>query len=123
MQDPRTHAIIGAALHIHDRLGPGLLETAYRRILVHELRRCGHTVEEEVWVDLTWAGDLVVPRAYRLDLVVDHTVVVEVKATRGTHPVCVRQMLTYLELTGLPVGLLLNFGERRLRDGIRRFVR
>ncbi len=123
MRDPRTHDIVDCAVQIHKRLGPGLLERAYRDILSHEVRRRGHRVDREVVLDLRWDHQLISRGVYRCDLVVDQQVIVEVKATVDHHPIYVRQVLTYLECTGLGVGLLLNFGGLHMRDGIHRVVR
>lgn len=123
MTDPRTRPVIQAALRIHRMLGPGLLESAYHRILAYELRRLGHRVECEVPIDLVWQDDCVVRGAFKVDMVVDGVVLVELKATRSHHPVHVRQMLTYLEFSRLEVGLLIDFGRPALIDGVQRFVR
>ena len=116
-----TGAIIGAAIRVHSKLGPGLLEHTYARCLQLELERTGHRVDSELLVDLEYEG-LVVPPAYRIDLMVDDTVVVEVKAVHKLDPVHHSQVVTYLKLTDKKVGLLLNFNVPSLPDGIKRFV-
>lgn len=116
-----TDAVLGAAIEVHRRLGPGLLEAAYQLCLEHELRLRGVPFESQIVVPLTYK-DLYVPGAYRLDLVVDGTALIELKAVAQVLPVHRAQVLTYLKATGLPVGLLLNFNEPRLKDGICRLV-
>lgn len=121
MRDERTHDVIDAAVRIHQALGPGLLESVYQRVLAYELRQRGHAVSEEAPVGLSW-GELVIPMAFRADLIVDGAVLVEVKATPTLSPVARRQTLTYMRCGGFPIGLLLNFGAERMRDGIHRLV-
>jgi GxxExxY protein len=116
-----TDAIIGAAIEVHRHLGPGLLESAYRRCMVHELRLREVVVASEVSIDLEYKG-LLVPASYRLDLLVADRVVVEIKAVDRVTPIHEAQLLTYLRLSGRKSGLLLNFKVKLLRDGITRRV-
>ena len=116
-----TGDIVDAAVKIHKALGPGMLEHAYHRVLAVELRQRGHVVEEQVPIGIVWR-DEAIRGAFVLDLIVDGRVVVELKASRTHHPVHSRQVLTYLQWSGLRVGLLLNFGMHRMRTGVRRFV-
>lgn len=116
-----TEVIIGAAIEVHRHLGPGLLESAYRRCLVHELRLREVPVASEVSLDLEYKG-LLVPASYRLDLLVADRVIVEVKAVDKTTPIHEAQLLTYLRLSGRKAGLLLNFKVKLLKDGITRRV-
>jgi GxxExxY protein len=116
-----TGRIIGAAMKVHTRLGPGLLEHTYRRCLAYELRKLGLKVEEEVRLDLVY-DDLLVLAAYRMDIVVENAVVIEVKTTNNLQSVHHSQIVTYLKLGQKPIGLLLNFHVQRLSDGVRRFV-
>jgi GxxExxY protein len=119
--DLLTRDIIGAAMDIHRALGPGLLESAYEGCLAHELVLRGRTIERQVPVPLRYRGlDLEV--GYRMDLVVDRTVLVEIKAVEKLHPVVTAQVLTYLKLSGLRAGLICNFYVALLKDGIRRVV-
>ena len=113
--------VISAAIDVHRELGPGLLESAYRICLLHELRSRGQRVETEVPLALTYRGTRL-PCAYRLDLVVEGTLIVEVKAVRALEAVHAAQLLTYLRLAGQPLGLLLNFNVPILARGIRRVV-
>lgn len=116
-----TEAIIGAAIEVHRHLGPGLLESAYRRCLAHELALRAVPVTSEVSLDLEYKG-LRVPAIYRIDLLVADRVVVEVKTVDTFLPIHEAQLLTYLRLSGRTTGLLLNFKVRLLRDGILRRV-
>jgi GxxExxY protein len=120
-QQETTEAIIGAAIEVHRHLGPGLLESAYRRCLVHELRLRGHAVKAEVPVPLEYKGERL-DAGYRLDVLVDGKVIVEVKAAEALDPIHEAQLLTYLRLAGVEVGLLLDFHVAVLRDGIKRLV-
>jgi GxxExxY protein len=116
-----TDAIIGAAIEVHKHLGPGLLESAYRTCLVHELRLRDVIALPEVCLDLEYKG-LIVPASYRLDLLVADRVVVETKAVEKVTPLHEAQLLTYMRLSGRRTGLILNFKVRMLKDGITRRV-
>lgn len=116
-----TDAIIGAAIEVHRRLGPGLLETVYRRCLAYELGKRGFDVTQEQAVALDY-DDLHDPCAFRADLLVEQTIVVELKAKSMIHPVDKAQTLSHLRLMNLNVGLLLNFHEAKLVDGLHRIV-
>lgn len=116
-----TDAIIGAAIKVHRELGPGLLHSAYLPCLTQELVTDGRKVEVEKPISLRYGEDTI-PCAFRADLMVDDLVIVEVKCIDRFAPVHRAQMLTYLKLTGCPVGLLINFNVTVLKDGIRRVV-
>lgn len=113
--------VIDSALKVHSVLGPGLLETAYLACLAYELRSRGLQVAEQVPVPVVYEG-VRIDVAYRMDLLVEEVVVVEAKAVAKLLPVHHAQLLSYLKLGGRNVGLLINFHERRLRDGIVRVV-
>ena len=114
--------ILGAALHIHTALGPGLLESAYEACLEHELRRRGLAVERQKQLPVRY-DDILVDAGYRIDLLVEGTVLLEIKAIRQFAPIHEAQVLTYLKLSGVHLGLLLNFNVTRLRNGgIKRLV-
>ena len=119
-QDPLTERIIGCAIEVHRTLGPGLLESAYVEALSAELEEVGLRFRRQVPVALNYKGRYL--GEYRLDLLVEDTVVVEVKAVERFDPVHEAQLLTYLRLTGKHVGLLINFNRRLLREGIKRLV-
>ena len=108
-------------MKVHSALGPGLLETAYEACLAYELRRQGLQVLVQVPVPIVY-DELRIEVAYRLDLLVESTVIVELKAVPGLLPIHESQLLSYLRLTGHPLGLLINFHVPHLRDGIRRVV-
>jgi len=116
-----SHAIIGAAIEVHRRLGPGLLETAYRKCLAYELRKRGFTVEEERPVPVVY-DEVHLECGFRADLVVSGLVVVELKAKSAIHPVDEAQTLSHLRLLKLRLGLLINFHEVKLVDGVRRII-
>ena len=116
-----TGEIIGAAIEVHRALGPGLLESAYEECLCHELALRGIVFRRQVPLPLAYKG-IQLDCGYRLDLLVEDTVVVEVKAVQEVLPLHEAQLLTYLRLGGWKVGLLLNFNVPVLRRGIRRLV-
>ena len=116
-----TEAIIGGAIRVHRDKGPGLLESAYVECLVLEFRDLGLTVGRRLSVPLTYRGRTL-ETTYELDILVEGKVIVEVKAVAALAPVHSAQLLTYLKLTGLPVGLLINFNVPVLKQGIRRLV-
>jgi GxxExxY protein len=116
-----TGQIISAAIEVHRILGPGLLESAYEECLCRELHRRGINFERQVDLPIDYKGYRI-ESGYRLDLVVDHRVVVELKAVRQLEKIHEAQLLTYLKLTGLNLGLLLNFNVVLLKEGIKRLV-
>jgi len=120
-KNPRTAPIIGAAIEVHRHLGPGLLESAYEECLCHELHLRGLSFERQVDVPLSYKG-LQLHCGYKIDLVVQKEVVLELKAVEKLLPVHEAQLLTYLKLTDKRVGLLINFNSALLTNGIKRFV-
>jgi GxxExxY protein len=114
-----TSAIIEASVEIHRRLGPGLLESVYRRILAHELRKKGFDVREEWPIPVIWDG-IQMELGYRADLLVNSAVIVELKSVEKVAPVCKKVLLTYLRIADIRLGLLINFGEELLKNGISR---
>lgn len=116
-----TGAIIGAAVEVHRRLGPGLLESAYRVCLAYELRKRGFEVIEEQGVPVIY-DDIRLECGIRADLLVNGVVVVELKAKAAIHPVGTAQTLSHLRLMGLQLGLLINFHEAKLVDGVHRNI-
>ena len=116
-----TFKVVDAALAVHRELGPGLLEGIYADCLAEALRERGLEVEREKAVPLQWRGRPL-GRTHKLDLVVASRVVAEVKAVQDLHPVHFAQLRTYLRLSNLPVGLLLNFHAPRMADGVHRLV-
>lgn len=116
-----TERIIGAAIEVHRALGPGLLESICQACLAHELALRSIAFEKEKPLPIEYKG-LKLGCGYRLDFVVDGKVVVELKAVDSIHDVHRAQLLTYLKLTGCKVGLILNFNEAVLKNGIERLV-
>jgi GxxExxY protein len=123
MRDPvceeLTHRIIGCALKVHSALGPGLLESAYGVCLEHDLRQAGLRFGRQVPLRIRY-DDVVLDAGYRLDLVVEDQVVLELKSVEGVLPVHKAQVISYLKLGAYLVGLLINFNVEHLRDGIHR---
>ena len=117
-----TEQIIGGALRVHSILGPGLLESIYRRALEHELRKRGLNVIAEKPIPVRYDG-VQLGTGLRLDLLVEDAVIVETKSVRRLQEVDESQLLSHLQLCGCKTGLLINFNVRHLRHGIRRFVR
>ncbi len=120
--NPITGQIIGAAIEVHKELGPGLLESVYKVCLAHELRSRGIVVCCEQDLPVVYRG-IKLEAGYRVDLLVEDRVLVEVKAVRDLHPIFVAQTLTYLKLSGQRLALLINFNVEVLRDGIKRLAR
>lgn len=113
--------IVDSALKVHRALGPGLLESVYELCLAHELRRRNVQLESQVKLPITYDG-LIIDAGLRLDLIVAGQIIVEVKAVEKMHPVFNAQLLTYLKLTNLRLGILINFNVPLIRDGIKRIV-
>lgn len=113
--------IVDAAFKIHQALGPGLLESVYEVTLAYELRKRGLNVERQAPVQLKYE-ELVFEEGYRLDLIVEDKVIVEVKSIEEILPIHKKQLLTYLRLNNKRLGLLINFNENLIRDGITRIV-
>jgi len=108
-------------MKVHSVLGPGLLESAYQGCLAHELRNRGLEVLSQVGLPVVYDGEKI-ELGYRMDLLVENRVIVEVKCVEAIHPVHEAQLLSYMRLSGIPVGILINFHVAHLRDGIRRMV-
>jgi len=119
--DELTGEIISAAITVHRILGPGLLESAYQRCLEIEFRKRGLLYEREKPLGLVYSGEFI-PEVYRLDFIIEGLVIIEVKSVQRWDPIFDAQLLTYLKLTGVKVGLLLNFNVPALRNGIKRIV-
>jgi len=113
--------IIDAAMKVHSALGPGLLESAYAACLRHELIKRGLRVASEVPVPVVYDG-IKLEAGYKLDLLVEDTVVIELKAIETLAPIHQAQIISYLKLAHKPIGLLINFHSLHLKDGIKRFV-
>jgi GxxExxY protein len=116
-----TSEVIGAAIEVHSELGPGLLEKIYQECLIHELHQRGFSVESELLIPVIYKG-ISIKHPYRLDLLVENTLIVEIKAVDSFHPIHKAQLLTYLKICKLPIGLLMNFNVPLLKQGIQRVI-
>lgn len=115
-----TEQIIGAAIAVHRELGPGLLESAYQACLEYELTERRLAFRRQVNVPISYRG-MRIDAGYRVDLLIEQAVIVEIKAVEALAPIFIAQLLTYLRLADCPLGLLLNFNVTSMRQGIRRF--
>jgi GxxExxY protein len=113
--------IVDCAIHLHRNLGPGLLESVYEVIFASQLRKRGLNVERQVSVPIEFEGDTF-DEGFRADLIVEGKVIVELKSKTNVVPVDKKQVLTYLRLTKLKLGYLMNFGECLMKDGITRLI-
>lgn len=116
-----SYRIIGAALEIHKSVGPGLLESAYENALVHELEQAGFEVKSQLSLPFNYKGTHL-DVGYRIDLMVENKVIVEIKSVENLLPVHHAQLLTYLRLSNRKLGLLINFNSSKLNEGIHRVV-
>jgi GxxExxY protein len=116
-----SHAVITAAMRVHTELGPGLLESTYQACLQHELREAGIGSEAQVGLPVVYRGTKL-DLGYRMDLLVENLVIVEIKSVEGISPVHQAQVISYLKLSGKSIGLLINFNVVHLKNGIKRFV-
>lgn len=116
-----SQIIIGRAIKVHTALGPGLLESAYEECLYYELVKAGLKVEKQKTLPLIYE-DIKLEIGYRLDLMVENKVIVEVKACEGLNDVHLAQVLTYLKLSNVKLGLLINFNVSKVKNGIQRVV-
>jgi iron complex transport system substrate-binding protein len=112
---------VDCGFHIHDDLGPGLLESAYEALMAEALRQSGMVVERQVPVRLKYNG-VVVDNAFKVDLLIERSLIIELKSVDRLLPVHGKQVLTYLRLMELPLGLLMNFGQAMFKDGLKRIV-
>lgn len=117
-----TEKILNCAFKVHTELGPGLLESAYEECLFYELKQFGLKVEKQKALPLVY-HDVKLDAGYRIDLLVEDSVVVEIKAVEALNDVHTAQVLTYLKLSGCKVGLLLNFNVASLKNGIKRLIK
>lgn len=116
-----TRQIIASAMRVHTALGPGLLESAYHACVLHELRKSGLKVDNQVGLPVVYQGERI-ELGYRIDLIVGDVVIVEIKCVDAINPVHRAQLLSYMRLSGRSVGLLINFYVEHLRDGLTRMV-
>lgn len=116
-----SESIIGCAIKVHRALGPGLLESTYEVCLVHELVKMGLAVQSQVPLPVHYDG-LKLKAGYKIDLLVENSVIVELKAVESLHPIHEAQLLSYLKLSGKKLGLLINFNVKMLKNGVKRLV-
>jgi GxxExxY protein len=116
-----SKVIVDCCYRIHTRLGPGLLESVYLEILIYELKKAGLRCEKEVGLPVHYE-DIKLDLGFRADLIIENTVIVELKAVEKVLPVHKKQLTTYLKLTGLKLGLLVNFNVNLIKDGITRIA-
>ncbi len=121
VENQLSNRVIGLAIEIHRNLGPGLLESAYEQCFCHELKMHGIRFENQVEIPLVYKG-LNLDCVYRADLIVEKKLVLEIKAVASIEPIHEAQLITYLKLTYLKLGLILNFNERYLKDGVKRII-
>ena len=115
-----SEKVIGCAIEVHRQLGPGLLESVYEEALCIEFRLQGLSYQRQLSIPLVYKGNSI--GEYRLDLLAEDAVIVEIKSVERHDPVFDAQVLTYLRITGKKIGLLLNFNQRLLRNGIKRYI-
>ena len=114
--------IIQAAINVHKELGPGLLESVYQVCMIIEFKYMGITVKSEVPLPIFYRGQRVHKEGFRLDLLVENTIIIELKSVEKVQDVHKKQLLTYLRLAKKPLGLLINFNQAMLKDGITRII-
>ena len=120
-KDPLSDKIIGCAMEVYNTLGPGLLEAAYEKALIHELELNGLSVASQVSVEMNYKG-VNLGEGLRLDLLVEDSIIIELKSVEELKPVHYKQLLTYLKLMDKRIGLLINFNVYDFREGIKRVV-
>lgn len=116
-----SYKVIGAAIELHKNLGPGLLESVYENALAYDLREAGLDVKQQIPMPLIYK-EVNMDNGYRLDLLIENKVIIEIKSVESIAPVHFSQTLTYLKLSNTKLGLLINFNTDKLKDGIHRIV-
>ena len=119
--DELSRSVIGCAIEVHRNLGPGLLESTYRHCLAYELSQAGISFQMEVPLPVRYK-EILLDCGYRIDLLVSRDLIIEVKSVETLLPIHQAQILTYMRLAKIPIGLLINFNVMKLRNGIKRFV-
>ena len=112
---------IDCGFHLHKELGPGVLESVYEALLAERLKKCGFSVERQKALPILFDG-VALAEGFRVDLLVDGQLIIEVKSVERLSPLHAKQLLTYIRLANRPVGLLMNFGAETFREGLRRIV-
>jgi GxxExxY protein len=116
-----TERVIGLAIEVHRTIGPGLLESLYTECLCLEFQQANIAFQKEVMMPVTYKGTPI-KMGFRADIVVEHTIILEIKAVAALVPAHDSQILAYLRMSGIRIGLLMNFHAPRLKDGLRRFI-
>ena len=119
MEDLITQKIIGCAIEVHKNLGPGLLESSYECCLHYELKKAGLPVKSQVKLPIVYK-DIKIDAGYRLDILIPERLIIELKAVEKLLPIHTAQLITYLKLTGIQTGLLINFNQIKLLEGLKR---
>ena len=119
--DELSNKVIGLAIEVHRELGPGLLENTYKQCLAYELGRGGIKFQIEAELPVRYK-EICISCGYRIDLLIEDKLIIELKNVEGLRPIHEAQILTYMKLANINTGLLINFNEQRLKDGIKRFV-
>ncbi len=121
LENKIARQIVDAALHVHKTLGPGLLESVYEAVLSYELKKRGFSVEQQVSIPVVYES-VEIETGFRADLIVEDKIIIELKSVDKIHDVHKKQLLTYLKISNKQLGLLINFNELLLKNGIRRIV-
>ncbi|MFC5193338.1 GxxExxY protein [Algoriphagus aquatilis] len=121
LENEISSQVIGAAIEVHKHLGPGLLESSYEACLIHELRDQGFQIKSQIPLPVYYKG-INLETGYRIDLLVENKVIIEIKSVEKLEGIHTAQLLTYLKLTQLRLGLLINFNSTRLIDGVKRIA-
>lgn len=121
LDDLLTQKVIGFAIEVHRNLGPGLLESSYEACLAHELTSAKINHQTQVLLPIQYK-DIIVEAGYRIDMMIDNRLIIELKATTQLQPIHTAQLLTYMKLAKIKTGLLINFNEQKLTDGVKRLV-
>lgn len=120
-EDQISKIILDISFDMHTKLGPGLFESVYEEILIYELEDYGLDVKRQQGIPVTW-NELKMEVGFRADIIVENKVIIEIKSIEALAPIHYKQLTTYLRITGLKLGLLINFNEYLLKDGIKRIV-
>ena len=120
-KDPLSYKVIGCAMEVYNTLGPGLLESAYEKALIRELQLNGLSVVSQAPIEMNYKG-VSLGEGLRLDLLIENSLIVELKSVEELKPIHYKQLLTYLKLTNKRTGLLINFNVNDFRDGIKRVI-
>ena len=120
-EDDISNKVIGLAIKVHKALGPGLLESAYEKVLVYELRKHGFEVDCQKAIAIKY-DELVIDEGFRADIIINNLLIIELKSVKSIEDIHLKQLLTYLRLSDKKLGILINFNETYLKNGIKRVV-